>query len=205
MKRTRTEQLLQHINNIDEYICYTIERESNNQLPFLDVNVEIEGERLRTAVFRKTTCTNQVLNFESNHSRFAKSAVVRSLIDRIDTHLENEHIEERTTERYNVMEPLMLNGYPKGFVRQVQERKRRAQRDPPAQKEKPTERRWLSVPFTQGLSESIARILRPLGIDVAHRAAPWKWRVCSGIKDKIPTSKRKGVVYSIECDDCSAV
>ena len=103
------------------------------------------------------------------------------------------------------METLRWNGYPKGFVRQVQEWKRRAQRDPPAQKEEPTERRWLSVPYTQGLSESIARILRPLGIGVAHRTAPWKWRVCSGIIDKIPTSKRKGVVYSIECSDCSAV
>ena len=29
--------------------------------------------------------------------------------------------------------------------------------------------------------------------------------MCSGIKDKIPTSKRKGVVYSIECSDYSAV
>ena len=63
----------------------------------------------------------------------------------------------------------------------------------------------LAVPYTQGLSESIARILRSLGIDVAHRAAYWKWKVCSGIKDKIPTSKRKRVVYFIECSDCSAV
>ena len=93
-------------------------------------------------------------------------------MDRIDTHLGNEDFEGRTAERDNVMETLRLNGYPKGFVRQVQERKRRAQRDPPAQKEEPTERRWLSVPYTQGLSESIARILRPLGIDVAHEQPP---------------------------------
>ena len=45
VERTRTEQLLLHINNIDENICFTIERESNNQLLFPDVNVEREGER----------------------------------------------------------------------------------------------------------------------------------------------------------------
>ena len=42
-KRSRTEQLLQHINNIDENICFTIERETNNQLPFPDVYVEKRG------------------------------------------------------------------------------------------------------------------------------------------------------------------
>ena len=99
--------------------------------------------------------------------------------------------DEWQRERDNVMETLRLNGYPKGFVRQGQERKKRAQRDSPAQKEEPTERRWLSVPYPQGLSESIGRILRPLAIDVAHRAAPWKWRVCSGIEANYPHQSGK--------------
>ena len=38
---------------------------------------------------------------------------------------------------------------------------------------------WVSLPYVRGLSEPVARVLRPLGINVAHRAEPWKWRVCS--------------------------
>ena len=63
----------------------------------------------------------------------------------------------------------------------------------------------LSVPYIQGLSESIVRVLRPVGIDVAHRANSWKWRLCRAIKDKLALSKRNGVVYCIECNDCECI
>ena len=64
---------------------------------------------------------------------------------------------------------------------------------------------WVSLPYVRGLSDPVARVLRPLGINVAHRAEPWKWRVCRNIKDQLQANKQKGVVYMIECEDCSSV
>ena len=59
------------------------------------------------------------------------------------------------------------------------------------------------MPCVKGMSEAISNVLRPLGIRVAHRASPWKWTVCSGIKDRTPQCERKGVVYQIPCKDCA--
>ena len=55
---------------------------------------------------------------------------------------------------------------------------------------------WVSVPYVRGMSEAIGKTLPPLGIGVAHRASPWKWTLCAGLKDSIPEKSRKGVIYS---------
>ena len=64
---------------------------------------------------------------------------------------------------------------------------------------------WISIPYLKGMSEAISNILRPLNIQVAHCASPWKWTVCSGIKDKIPQCEQKGVVYRVPCKNCDSV
>ena len=64
---------------------------------------------------------------------------------------------------------------------------------------------WLTIPYVRGLSEPVARLLRLFAIKVAHKAEPWKWQLCKRIKDPLPVHKRKGVVYSIECNDCDSV
>ena len=100
------------------------------------------------------------------------------------------------------------NGYPVSFILDVERKKLRKLQE--AKKETETEKvtgcphGWVSLPYVRGLSEPVARVLRPLGINVAHRAEPWKWRVCRNIKDQLQTNKRKGVVYMIGCEDCSS-
>ena len=64
---------------------------------------------------------------------------------------------------------------------------------------------WVSVPYVRGMSEAIGKTLRPLGIGVAHRASPWKWTLCAGLKGSIPEKSRKGVIYRVPCKDCDAV
>ena len=64
---------------------------------------------------------------------------------------------------------------------------------------------WLSVPYVRGMSEAIRKNLRPLGIVVAHRASPWKWTLCAGLKDSIPEKSGKGVICSVPCMKCDAV
>ena len=64
---------------------------------------------------------------------------------------------------------------------------------------------WVSVPYVRGMSEAIGKTLRPLGIGVAHRASPWKWTLCAGLKDSIPEKSRKGVIYRVPCKECDAV
>ena len=63
----------------------------------------------------------------------------------------------------------------------------------------------MSVPYVRGVSEPVARLLQPSGIQVGHRAEPWRWKVCRHIKEPLEVRKRKGVVYSTECGDSGSV
>ena len=61
-KKVHTNSLLEHVNSIDEKIVFTIEREEDWKLPFLDVSVRHEdGGFLRTSVYCKPAHTDQLL------------------------------------------------------------------------------------------------------------------------------------------------
>ena len=87
VRKEKTDWLLRHINSMDKNIRFTIEREANGQLPFLDALVaRSENGLLRTAVYAKPTHTGQLLHVASNHSVAAKCAVVKTMLGRIAFH-----------------------------------------------------------------------------------------------------------------------
>ena len=75
-----------HLNCIDPNIQFTVERESEGQLPFLDVLLTREDDGgISTSVFRKATHMDQYLAYESHHPTAHKKAVVRTLMCRAET------------------------------------------------------------------------------------------------------------------------
>ena len=60
--------LLQHLNSIEPSIQFTIERETDGKLPFLDTCVQRTTDgSLETVVYRKPTHTDKYLSFNSHH------------------------------------------------------------------------------------------------------------------------------------------
>ena len=57
-----------HLNSIDACIHFTIEKESDGQLPFLDILLKREEDgSISTSVYRKATHTDHYLYFHSHH------------------------------------------------------------------------------------------------------------------------------------------
>ena len=207
--RTNVDSLLNHTNNIDGQIDFTVEKESNGRLLFLDASIKrMHMGFLVTSVFCKQTHTDRVLIFNSSHSNNAKAAVVRALVGRIETHFAEDDVPEgQDLEAARVHEVLRANDYPDQFVESVLKRR---VKQPAASSESEfnkttAELTWVSLPYIRGMSEAIGSVLRPLGIGVAHRASPWKWAMCNGLKDSIPEKLRKGVIYKVPCIESDAV
>ena len=62
-----------------------------------------------------------------------------------------------------------------------------------------------TLPYISGLSESVQRVLRPLGIRTVCRSDSWKWQLMGGAKDGIDRGDVVGVIYKMCCESCPKV
>ena len=58
---------MDHVNPIHPSIQFTMEKEQDNKLSFLDVLITHTDQELSTFVYWKPTFTRQYLNFNSHH------------------------------------------------------------------------------------------------------------------------------------------
>ena len=60
-----------------------------------------------------------------------------------------------------------------------------------------------SLPYIRGTSETIARILKPFNIRIAHKPTRRLRHLLTNVKDKDDPKDRQGTVYRIRCNDCN--
>ena len=107
--------LLQHLNSIEPSIQFTVKRETDGKLPFLDTCVRRTTDgKLETVVYRNPTHTYKYLSFNSDHPRSYKKSVVTTLFQRPENLTSNN--DARENEPQNVTNVLKENNYPKSFL-----------------------------------------------------------------------------------------
>ena len=83
--REALEKFLSHLNSHRDSIKFSMEVEMNGCLPFLDVTIHKEGNKLYTSVYRKPTHTDRYLNYNLYHHPKIKSGRVKCLAHRART------------------------------------------------------------------------------------------------------------------------
>ena len=195
LHENNVEEFTDHLIFLDDHIKFTREPESDGKLPFLDVCVHVHPDATTsTTVYRKSTHTDQYLNFSSNHPLDHKRSVVRTLIHRAENIV--SHKKQKKIELCHVKQALSTNGYPKWAFHT----KRKPQK-PPAN----TWRRHLppvGLPYMKGVSEKLKRIFHKFGANIYH--VPTNTIRSSLVKPKDPakTIEQCGVIYQLNCKDC---
>ena len=191
-----------YLNSRNKHIQFTREVEENDQIPFLDVCVHLQDDgSLKTTVYRKPTHTDQYLNWESNHPLDHKRSVVRTLLNRVETHVSDP--KDRDTEISHIREVLAENGYKKWALKvpnqkDRQERSRHKQASTPPGPPPPL----VGLPYVKGLSEELQRLFKKHGVNVYFKPTNTLRQLLVKPKDKTETSDKCGVVYNIACDEC---
>ena len=111
VNESKMDILLQHLNSIEPPIQFTVERENDGILAFLDTHVHqnING-RLETDVYCRPTHTDKYLSFYSHNPRSHKKSVVRTLFQRAES-LASNHV-ARDNEQDYILNILRGNNYP---------------------------------------------------------------------------------------------
>ncbi|CAH8628969.1 unnamed protein product [Heterobilharzia americana] len=173
-----------------------MEKESNNQLPFLDVLVSrTNAGKLETQVHRKPTYTDQILNYNCNNPTTHKISSVQTLFKRARIHCSTT-TSRRSEENY-LMSTLKTNGYPRNFIRRCLSRASSTTRSS-------TEiNKRIVLPYIKDVSEITTRLLRPLGIGVAHKPTNSLQTLLYRPKDATSKEDKPNIIYKINCNNYS--
>jgi len=199
-----TEELNTHLNNVDitGNIKFTNEEMTDNSIAFLDVNITVKADRrLKTQVYRKKTHTNQYLSFQSEHPVTHKLGVVRTLLDRCQSHVTDAE-DQRQEEKY-VKDVLRMNHYPDWTIKRVKDQKeRKASQLNQNKKQKNSEnksRGHVVLPYEKGLSEKISATFNSYNIGTSFKPHTKLRSILVHPKDKIKDPDKCGVVYEVAC------
>jgi hypothetical protein len=207
----KLQELLGHINGQERRVQFTLEKELNGMLAFLDLKMQREGEGIVTSVYRKPTHTFRYLHWRSNHPKRTKLGVMKCLIHR--AHSLCDRKEDLDSELEFLKDQFLANGYPLQEVDRVfssyepevgVERELELEagvEEGLEEEDKPT----IFVPYVPGFSQKFAQRLRVCGgVEVVFtKPVSLQSELCN-LKPPRDRQQRKDVVYKVDCAECGA-
>lgn len=205
------------LNYKEPMIQFTIEREKNDILAFLDISIHRLADRLVTKVYRKETHTQKYIHWRSNRSKNCKLGVLKGLIHR--AHLLCDLKEDLLCELNLLKDVFIANGYPKKLVEktlnnswkvelekqlkallhmQNEEDKNEEQED-----EKSGYYDVLHVPYVAGFSEKLAKDLKHVNVGVTFQKGKTIFNSVCKLKPPKHSDERKNVIYCLGCNSCN--
>ena len=171
------------------------EIEENGKIPFLDRLVTRDNNKLQTTIYRKTTHTDRLLDQSSYNPTSHKATTIRTLRRRAQLVCDSpDSLQDMIDYLNNVFSKTNYNTetlLDATLTVTLISTLRPALAIP-------------TIPYIKGTSETIARILQPYNIRVAHKPVITLRRLLTNVKDKDKPEDREGAVYKIKCCDCQA-
>ena len=181
-------------------IQFTMKKERDGKIAFLDVLVERKGSRLSTGVYRKKTHTDRYINFQSHHHPRVKSGVISCLRNRAMRVCDDEHLKR---EMIHLKKTLRANGYPSSMISRSLHQ--RTPTPPPLEdtttQEKP---KLLYLPYVKHTSEHIQRVCKQIGVKTVFKSRGTLRESLMKVKNPRNPLLKKGVVYEVPCMDCNS-
>ena len=113
------DEKLSLLNAVNPKIQFTLEKEQDAQLPFLDASILRTENNFKFKVFRKPTNKEDYVHFYSAHADRVKIGIVIGFFLRALRICDDDYLQEEIQHIYETFERLK---YPKGFL--IQQRKK---------------------------------------------------------------------------------
>ncbi|XP_055614536.1 uncharacterized protein LOC129760880 [Uranotaenia lowii] len=184
-------------NSAHTSLKFTIERENDAKIRFLDMTLHRTGEMIEKSWFPKQP-DGRYLDFFSESPYTHKSNTAFALIDRA---LKLSDAKNRKNSIVTVKSILKKNNYPQNMVDNIIQKRVHLMFNTLENKEhKPDGSRFVSLPYIPRLTEKVAKILRRYNLVAAPKPCDKiKSNIFTKLKDPIPLMQQTNVVYAISC------
>ena len=197
-KRNKAGTILDHLNSIEPgTIIFTKEEEEDNQLPALDLemNVNRKTKKVECNVHYKKTNTNITIKKNSNHKDSIKKGVIKGYADRARALCDPEYLND---ELKNIEQVFEDNGYTTKEIRNAMRKTKNSITEEGGEEEETTNRGIVVMPNVPGFTPQFNKIARKHGFRVANKTDSRVKDLTS--KAKTPLGKKNtNVVYKIPC------
>lgn len=199
-------EILEVFNNFNEHIKFTIEKEKNSSVPFLDSLVIRTNQNLiKLDWFRKETSSGRYINYNSHHKMSIKINFIKEMKHRIEKICHEDYLNKNL----EILENLLIqNSYPKSMIRKIlYTQNSRAFNNTINQNTNSTQNlmNYASLPYYSNLTDKIIKIFKAENIVVARKTIKSVEKVFSKLKDKTKLLNNSNVVYEIKCLTCEKV
>ena len=193
------------LNSQHANLKFTVE-EAEGSFPFLDVNIEINGNSVDTWVFRKKTHTGVMLNFSAVVPSFWKTGLIHCLLNRAKVICSSQEFFNREVEKLRRL--FMANGYPKSFFDKTLDRflagRVKVTEEVSDQDEVPEKRYTFGVPYLGNASrhykKKVASLIKEhLGVDISPYDTSCKVSEFFSLKSITPFALKARLVYKFTC------
>ncbi|CAK9810876.1 hypothetical protein ANTPLA_LOCUS6713 [Anthophora plagiata] len=189
---------LNFLNSLHPKIQFTMETETNGQLPFLDVLITKKQDgSLGHQVYRKPTHTDRYLHAQSHHHPAQKNSVIVSLVNRAINICEEEHLQ---SELNHITNTLTKNGFNNKKIKHTIQRmlQSKGTQKPSSSYITENKHNMAFLPYIKGTTDRIARILKQNNIKTIFTPHTKISQILTTPKDPYPRLASSGV-YKIPC------
>lgn len=197
IKVDSVELVLNTFNNFSPHLQFTVEKEQDKSIPFLDVILTRTNEgTLMTDWYRKPTNSGRIINYLSQHTLQQKIATLKSLKHRAlklsDQCFHSKNLKIIQTIAKN-------NNYPTSIVNNILF----CQTQETSNTVDTRNKKFFKVPNINGLNQNLKRIFKDTDTKPAFYSLKTVNTLFTQLKDKIPKLEKSNVIYKINCLGCS--
>lgn len=188
------EPLLHKLNNYNTHIKFTIEKEINGQLPYLDCIINRNNGNISVDWYQKPTQSGRIINFHSKHHRRIVNNTAKNFIDRV---LKISDHEFHAKNLDKIILTLKKNDFPNRLIKKFIHDRLQPKENIITQNTNTT---YQSMTYVPGLFERLENTkFTNDQIKLAPKSNNTTKKFFSNTKQKTETTDQHNVVYKITC------
>jgi len=204
----KTEFILQAFNQYHPRLQFTLEL-GGHRINFLDTTIILNNNTLKLDWYHKPSYSGRYLNYLSQHPMSQKRGTILSLIDRAFL-LSHPEFHKKNFEF--VIRTLLNNDYPIDFIfhvmsdrlKSLTHKKTFRQMNTSTNESDIDKIKWFTIPYVNSLSKKFNMVTVGTKFKLVYRSLNKLNSLIKVLKDPLPNTQKKNVVYKICCKDCDA-
>lgn len=203
IKRKDLEQILTTFNQYHDKLQFTVEKEIDRKIPYLDTTLHRETDKIILNWYAKDMASGRIMNYNSTQPLRQKvntaSNLINKIIDISDEKFMTDNIQKIKTIFKN-------NDYPHHLIETLIAQKLHPHNtnkpSPKTTEQSGNTKQYFSIPFIPNLTSTrqLKATITQDNTIFAHKSNKTLRQIFTNTKDRIDKQQQHDVVYKIECN-----